>query len=148
MPAEVVGTDPGDGISGLGTTLVGATTGPIGMILGLNIDGIEIGELDVTTMNALSAPNFGWRKIISNKLKDAKTITLDLLYEKGNMAILLGHVGLVNENWTVAFPDGSTYVQAGHISKLGVQSKHDDKIMQPVTLRMSGPPTYSAASGS
>lgn len=139
--AEVLGTDPGTGISGFGTTVQGASTGPIGMLTKVTIEGAEVAEIDVTTMNALGR----WMKFVAG-LKDAKEITLEIIYEKVNMGILLAAVGGAVENWTVTFPDGSTYVNSGFIKKVGVASPHNDKITQPVTLRLVGPPTFHVGS--
>lgn len=140
MP-QVLGTDPGTGRSGFGTTLAGSIALVIGMIQKITIDGVEVGEIDVTTMNAPGK----WMKFISN-LKDAKNITLDLLYDPVNMTTLLANVG-VAQVWTVVFPGGSSYVQTGYIKTLGVGVPYNDKMMQPCALRMSGPPVFNLGSG-
>lgn len=141
MP-EVLGTDPGRGISGFGTTLEGVTTGPIGMIQRINIPGADINDIDVTTMNAPGR----WMLFVAG-LKDAKEFSIELVYHKTNMAAILTAFGAANENWTIKFPDNSTYVVSGYIKNLGTQIPHNDKISQSVTIRLSGPPVFSASSG-
>ncbi len=141
MP-EVLGTDPGTGISGFGTKLQGATQGAIGMITKITIVGQEADEYDVTTMNAPSK----YKKFIAG-LIDAKEITLELIYEPTNMAVLLAAVGAANENWTVTFPDTCTFVCSGHIKNLGTPIPFNDKITQTATIRLSGPPTFHVPSG-
>lgn len=140
--SEVLGTDPGTGISGFGTRLSGASTGAIGMITKVNINGVEVDMLQVTTMNSPGR----YRQFIAG-LKDAKDMTLELVYQKDNMAVLLAAQGAPNELWTVTFPDGSTYVQLGFFKKLGTAIPFDDKITQSASLQFSGSPTFHAGSG-
>lgn len=140
--AETAGTDPGVGISGFGTRLSGATTGPIGMITKIMIDGQEVDDIDVSTMNSPGR----YKQFVSGMI-DPKELSLELVYERINMATILAKVGGVNEVWTVTFPDASTWVQTGHIKKLGTAIPYNDKISQTVTLKMSGAPVFNAASG-
>lgn len=135
--AEVEGTDPGDGISGFGTTLKGATTGVLGMLIKLAFAGQEVNDIDITTMNNADR----WKKFIAG-LKDSKELNVDLLYEPENTGIILAHLGAAPENFTVTFPDGATWVQKGYIKSLGTQIPLDDKIMQSMTIRLSGPPAF------
>jgi hypothetical protein len=139
--AESLGTDPGTGRIGYGSTLQGSATGVIGMITKITIDGIEAADIDVTTMNSPGR----FMQFITG-LKDPKNMTLELIYESINMGILINAVGNPNETWTVKFPDSSTYAQAGHIKSVGAAIPYNDKITQPVTLRMSGAPTWTAGS--
>lgn len=140
--AEVLGTDPGKGILGMKTTLAGATTGPVGMITKIGIVGQEADEVEITTMN--SPDNY--KEFIAG-LIDAKSLSLNLLYERVNMGILLPRVGQPNEIWTIVFPDTSTFVVTGHIKQIGTEIDMKDKIMQTCTIRLSGPPAFHAASG-
>lgn len=150
MP-ETLGADPGNGISGVGTTLSGSAymsgpaAGPIGMITKLAIDGQEAGEIDITTMNTAVADSF-YRRFIA-ALVDAKGMTVSLLYERVNMTLVLALVGGKNQNWTVAFPDGSTLVVPGFVKRLSTQIPYDDKISQELMFRFSGKPIFNAASG-
>lgn len=143
MAEETLGTDPGIGESSQHTTFAGAACGPIGMIVGYNIEGGEKTELDITTLNNVS----GWMTFIQ-ALKDPKTIQLDLLFDPGNMNVLMtSFAETANDTYTATFPDGSTYVQAGFCKKVGVQGKMNEKITQSVVFRMSGPPEFNTASG-
>lgn len=137
MPTEVLGTDPGDGIEGIGTTLNGAVSGAIGMITKISIEGAEADEIDVTTMNSPGK----WRKFIAG-LKDAKGINLELVYHKVNMTKVIALVGGDNENWVITFPDGSTLTNKGFVKKLGTAIPFETKVTQQATIRLSGPPTW------
>jgi predicted secreted protein len=141
MP-EVLGTDPGSGISGMGTTLQGSVTGPIGMITKLGLAGQDTTDIDITTMNAASK----WKRFVSG-LKDSKELSLELLYEPTNSAKVLASLGGANEVWTITFPDTCTFVQTGYIKSLGMQIPMDDKISQACVIRMSGPPVFHVPSG-
>jgi hypothetical protein len=140
--AETLGTDPGLGISGFGTTLSGSTAGPIGMITKLNIDGLEATDIDVSTMNAPGAVMLNIPGML-----DPKTISIELLYERVNAAIVLALIGAANQSWTIKFPDGSTYVQTGHVKSSGIAIPMNDKISQSFVLKMSGVPVFHASSG-
>lgn len=141
MP-QVLGTDPGEGISGFGTTLEGASTGPLGMITRMQLGGLDVTtDIDITTMNTPAR----WMLFIAG-LKDAKDVSMDLLYEKTNMATILAALGGTNEAWTITFPDGSTLVCDGYIKHLGSQIPVNDKIAQTATLKLSGPPTFTPGS--
>lgn len=137
MP-QVKGTDPGDGIDGYGTTLVGATLNAIGMITRVSLSGCDADMIDITTMNTTGK----WKRFIAG-LKDAKDVSFDLVYEKANMATLLGGLGGAAEVWTIEFPDGSTFACSGVIQHLGTTSPNGDKITQTLTIKFSGQPTFT-----
>lgn len=141
--AETPGTDPGLGRIGVGTTLVGAVSGAIGMITNINIGGVEVADIDVTTLNNAAATRF---RVWIAGLKDSAEFTLTVIYESVNMALLIARTGAANETWTVTLPDGSTFVQLGHIKKLGLTIPFEDKMMTPVTFKMSGAPAFTAGS--
>lgn len=140
--SEALGVDPGDGISGFGTTLQGASTGVVGMITRAALAGFDVdNDIDITTMNSPQK----WKRFISG-LKDAKEVSLDLVYEKANMVVILGALGSANEAWTVVLPDGSTFVCSGYVKHIGTEIPMGDKIGQTLTIRFSGVPTFHAAS--
>lgn len=140
--SEALGTDPGNGIKGYGTTLQGSIAGPIGMITKLNFDGQDVTDIDITTMNSVG----GWKKFIAG-LKDSKMLNLDLLYEPTNTKLLIGLVGGANQNWTVTFPDTCSMVVSGYLKSLGTAIPIDDKISQTAAFRLSGPPAFNVPSG-
>lgn len=142
MP-QTLGTDPGSGINGTGTTLQGASTGALGMITRIGISGMESQSVDITTMNC---PN-KWKKFIAG-LKDARTLDIDLIYEKTGTAQMMAALGHANEDWTVTFPDTSTFVANGFIQRLGGESPHDNKVTQRLTIQLSGSPRWYNASSS
>jgi predicted secreted protein len=127
-----------DGISGYGTTVSGASTGALGDLTGVNIAGMDVTDLDVSTM---ASPD-RWKEFIAG-MKNAGEVTLTLLYEMGNFDAVQTAFGGPNEAWTVTFPDGSTFVCSGYIKHLGADSKMDDKITQAVTIKLSGEPVFT-----
>ena len=129
------------GISGFGTTLAGSVTGAIGQVTKISLSGQDVNDIDITTM---LSPN-GWKEFIAG-LKDAKEITLDLLYEGANMDTILGALGGENENWTITIPDAATFVCEGYVKALGTQIPMDDKISQSMTIKLSGEPEFTPAS--
>jgi len=131
-----------NGISGFGTTLSGAVSGVIVEITRIGIDGMDVPELDVTTMASTS----GWREFIAG-LKDAGALTLDLLYEKSQFSTMLGILGGTVEAWTITLPDSSTFVVDGFLKGLGAEIPMDDKILSSASLKLSGVPEFTASSG-
>lgn len=129
-----------DGISGYNTTLTGSVTGKVGQLTKLGINGMEVNDIDVTWMESPER----WREFIAG-LKDAKEIQCEALYEKANMAMLLAALGDVNEDWTILLPDGSIFMCEGYIKTLGAAIPMDDKISQPLNIKLSGKPTFTPA---
>jgi hypothetical protein len=105
------------------------------MIERISLAGIDVGEIDITTMNT-----DGWREIIAG-LKDSRELTLDLLYEPENMATLMAALG-TTQTWTITLPDGAVFQASGFLKGLGLQAPNGDKISQPATIRMNGEPTF------
>ena len=139
MP-QVLGTDPGVGISGFGCTLKGASTGVLGMIDKVALDGVEVDPIDISTMNNAQA----YKTFIAG-MKDAKSVTFDLVYEPKNTASIMTALG-VTDTWTIKLPDTCTFVGSGFITKLGTQVPKGDKISQSMTIKYSGVLTYNVGS--
>lgn len=135
------GSSMSNGISGFGTTVEGATTGEIGELTRVGLPGQEVNDIDVSTMQSPER----WREFIAG-MKDAREIQMDLLYEQDQLATVLAAVGGTNENWTVTFPDGATFVCAGYIKSTGEAAPMDDKISQTIVIKLSGKPTFTPAS--
>jgi len=131
-----------DGISGHGTTLSGESVGTIAQITRIGLPGMDVDDLDVTTMDSEEA----WREFKAG-LKDAGELELDLLYEKSNFATMLGVLGGANDTYTIAFPDSATFECGGYLKSLGLEAPQDDKVADTASFKLSGKPTFSAASG-
>jgi predicted secreted protein len=149
------------GMSGFGTVLVSELTavGEIGEIQKINIDGVDITEIDITTMRSPGA----WREFVAG-LKDAKQMTLDLLFAPVNAKLIMDQAG-IRQYWTVYFPPTSsgvpieypwasadeakraTYTQRGFIKGYSIATPHDDKISQSVTIRLLGLPVFTIPAG-
>jgi len=132
-----------DGISGFGTTLTGATTGAIAEILSVSLDGQEVSDLDGTTMDSTNR----WKEYFAG-LKEPGELSLELLYEDDNFEAIQAALGGENEVWTVALPDGASFSSDGYLKANGFASPHDERILQSVTLKLSGEPTFVEVSGS
>ncbi len=142
-PVNPPPADPGDGISGSGTQLSGSESGNIGMLLGVAFSGIKADALDITTMASPGTANSEAFKNFIAGLMEAGKVTLDSLYHESVMATLMGIVGGAKEDWTIEFPDGSTFVCAGFVDSLGPSAKNGDKIQQAVSLQLSGVPIFT-----
>ena len=127
-----------DGISGFGATLSGASTGAIAQITSISVSGMEVDDLDVTTM---LSPN-GWKEFVAG-LKDASEIALQLLYFKTAHNTIQGALGSANEAWTVTLADSATFVCSGYIKSLGIESPMEDKMTQSCTIKLSGEPEFT-----
>lgn len=128
-----------DGIKGFGTTLSGATTGAIAQITSIGVPGMEVDDIDVTTMLSTN----GWKEFVAG-LKDAGEITLQLLYHKTLTNTIEGRLGEANETWTITFPDSATFACSGYVKSLGIESPMEDKISQSCTIKLSGEPTFTS----
>ena len=130
-----------EGISGYGTTFSGSVTGDIGFVRSVSVGGMSAGDINISHLDSPGA----WEEFIAG-MKDAGDISLDVVYERTNHAALQAALGGSNENWTITFPDGSTFVCSGYINNLGVESPREDAITQSVSIKLSGAPTFNAAS--
>lgn len=142
LPSQVLGTDSDAGISGFGTTISGAVAGPIGQVTKVGLEGQDVTDIDITTMNAPSK----WMKFVAG-LKDAKTLQLELLYGPLNTNTLLAALGGATQVWTITLPDTCSFAVTGYIKSLGTQIPLNDKISQTCVIRLSGPPVFHIPSG-
>lgn len=130
-----------DGMSGFGTTLSGASVGTIANITNVEIPGMEVNNIDISTMGS---PD-GWKEFVAG-MKDAGEITLGLLYEASQHDTIQSALGGAPEDWTITLPDTSTFVCPGYISRLGITIPMDDGITQDATIKLTGKPSFTAAS--
>jgi hypothetical protein len=133
------------GTRGFGTTLSGATTGVIAEIISVGLSGQDVTDIDVSSMDS---PD-GWMEFIPGMI-NAGEIQLNILYSAAQMDAILDALGggaeQENEDWTITFSDGSTFVCSGYLKSLGTQIPMNDKIAQTVGLKLSGKPTFTASS--
>jgi predicted secreted protein len=139
------------GTHGHGTTLwVDATTAFTSTVTYTNIGNItNIGgpdraadQLDVTVMSSTGK----YREFIKGLL-DAGEISADANYDGSDSgtADLLNTLFNNTSNayyFRITWPDTSYFQSSGNMSSLGVATPHDDKITQPLTIKLTGVPAY------
>ena len=130
-----------DGMSGLGTTLTGSSTGLLGAIRKISFPGMSAGEIDLSTLDSVD----GWKEFIAS-MKDTGSLSFEVVYSAARAEALFAAFAGANETWTIALPDGSTFACDGFIKELGGEiPMENDSVVQTVGLRMSGPPTFTPA---
>ena len=127
------------GISGYGVALAGAAAGTIGEITRIGLPGIEVDDIDVTVSTSTEA----WRVFIAG-LKNAGEIEADLLYEKDNTDSVFDALA-TDDTFTITFPDDSTFACSGYLKGTGIEIPIDDRIEQTISIKLSGKPTFTAA---
>lgn len=129
------------GMSGWRTTLSGATSGSVGHIRSVSLSGIETEEVEVTTMSSSDA----FREYVTG-LSDPGEIQLDIVYTKTSFNTVFNALGdSANEEWTVTFPDSSTFKCSGFLKSVSIDSQMDEVIEGVAVLRLSGKPTFTAS---
>ena len=126
------------GQSGFGTTLGGSTAGAIGEITAISLPGYERTAIDITTMASVA----GWREFVGG-LMDAGEITLTVWYTNALCTVVAGLIDNVAETWTITLPDTHTWACSGFVTSLGGDSPMDDGVVQNITIKLSGQPTYT-----
>ena len=130
-----------DGTHGHGTTLTGSISGVIGNIM--NVDSGKTRDIiDISTMDSTSKA----REKIAGMF-DAGQLSLTINYDGSAAgvanALHAAFLSGVAETWTVVYPDGSIDAASGIVSALGAASPFDDKITQPLTIDLTGVPTFT-----
>ena len=130
------------GMSGWRTTLSGSSSGAVGHIRSVTLTGIEVEEIEVTTMSSADA----FREYV-NGLIDPGDIQLGMVYTKDTFTTVFNALGdSANEEWTVTFPDDSTFKCDGFLKNVSLDSAMDDVIEGVAILKMSGKPVFTASS--
>lgn len=129
------------GMSGWRTTLSGGTSGNVGHIRSVSLSGIETEEVEVTTMSSSDA----FREYVTG-LSDPGEIQLDIVYSKTSFNTVFNALGdSANEEWTVTFPDSSTFKCNGFLKSVSLDSQMDEVIEGVAILKLSGKPTFAAS---
>ncbi len=126
---------------GHGTTLVGASTGAMTLITNVEIGGIEVDDLDMSSMSSTNK----WREFEAG-MKNAGEASFDMLYEKDQVDAVMSALGGANEAWTITFTDGSTFVCDGYLKGTALPVPFEDKVTQSASLKLSGEPVFTPAS--
>jgi len=98
----------------------------------------EVDDIDITDFDSLEA----WREFKPG-LKDGGEVEITLQYEESQNSTLQGTLLAVTRAWQVLFPDGSDVQFNGHINGIDHEDPVDDKIMQTVTIKVTGKPIFT-----
>lgn len=85
----------------------------------------------------------GFHEYVSG-LGDGGSLTLNLLFDKTQLAALYGYLRGSGQAWSMTFPESSIVAGSGILTGLGHEVPEDDMIAVPVTIKVSGKPTFTA----
>jgi hypothetical protein len=131
------------GIGGFQTTVKGAVsfTGDVVEVTNISFPELSVTDIDVSSFD--SEDNF--MEFVGGSV-DPGVIDLELNYDKTQDVAMLASLGLANEDFTVTFPDGSTWVTDGYVNKIGGgTSAPNDKISRVMSIKCSGVPAFTPA---
>lgn len=127
---------------GFGVTLSSSTTGTIGQILSLEVSGIKTDFVDTTAADNTSACRTFLPTVI-----DPGEITFECNHDGSAtgtandlMAVFLAKT---KENWTVTFPDTTTWVCEAFITNFSIKNDVEGKVTNSVTLKCTGLPVFT-----
>lgn len=141
---------PTAAISGYGTLLKRGDAGSpetfstVGEVRSMSGPSMETDEIDVTTHSSAAAGAF---KEFIMGLIDAGSIEFDTNYVPSDPT----HIGLRNDflnrtkrNWQIVLPGAiQTISFAGYVKSMPFEFPVDDAIMQKISIRCTGAPTFS-----
>ena len=141
---------PSAAISGYGTLLKRGDAGSpetfstVGEVRSMSGPSMETDEIDVTTHSSAAAGAF---KEFIMGLIDAGSIEFDTNYVPSDPT----HIGLRNDflnrtkrNWQIVLPGAiQTISFAGYVKSMPFEFPVDDAIMQKISIRCTGAPTFS-----
>jgi len=129
-----------DATLGHSSSLAGSVAGTIGNVYNLSIQGQTGDIVDVSTWDSTDK----WKEKIAG-MKDPGTITFSVNYDgsASGVANAIYANFQVSQNWTVTFPDTSTYFVAGFINDNTITAPVGDKITQDVTIVATGVPVFT-----
>ncbi|MGL4296272.1 MAG: phage tail tube protein [Aestuariivirga sp.] len=141
---------PSAAISGYGTLLKRGDGGSpetfstVGEVRSISGPSIETDEIDVTTHSSAAAGAF---KEFIMGLIDAGSVEFDINYVPSDPT----HIGLRNDllnrtkrNWQIVLPGAiQTISFAGYVKSAPFEFPTDDAIMQKISIRCTGAPTFS-----
>ena len=131
-------------------TYIGKTTtiaGPSGNIA--NVDSIGDISLSADEIEDTTYGSNGWKTFVQG-LKDGGTFDLVLNYDStdtSNNRLITAFNSGESTQYTVTFPDSSTFVFTAFVSGVGIAVPKDEKVQRTFTMRIDGKtaPTFSEA---
>jgi len=131
-------------------TYIGKTTtiaDPSGNIA--NVDSIGDISLSADEIEDTTYGSNGWKTFVQG-LKDGGTFDLVLNYDStdtSNNRLITAFNSGESTQYTVTFPDSSTFVFTAFVSGVGIAVPKDEKVQRTFTMRIDGKtaPTFSEA---
>jgi len=131
-------------------TYIGKTTtiaDPSGNIA--NVDSIGDISLSADEIEDTTYGSNGWKTFVQG-LKDGGTFDLVLNYDStdtSNNRLITAFNAGTSTQYTVTFPDSSTFVFTAFVSGVGMAHPKDDKVQRTFTMRIDGKtaPVFSEA---
>jgi len=131
-------------------TYIGKTTtiaDPSGNIA--NVDSIGDISLSADEIEDTTYGSSGWKTFVQG-LKDGGTFDLVLNYDStdtSNNRLITAFNSGESTQYTVTFPDSSTFVFTAFVSGVGIAVPKDEKVQRTFTMRIDGKtaPTFSEA---
>jgi len=125
-----------------GWTLTGSTSGVLGKLVNVSINGLNEDEIDVTNSDSSGR----WNEFESG-FKDPGIITADMLFDPTNLETILGAFAGPNETWELK-KDTKTYRVVGHIRSTSLELPLRTASTHPIEIRCSGAPSFQSSSSS
>ena len=130
---------------GAGTSISGNVTGAIGQIED-TIGGPNASLEDIETTD-MDVDDAGYAKTFIPGLIDNGQIDITVSYDGSASgtanALDVAFRGRTAETWTITYPDTSTRQFSGYINALGQETPLGTKIMQSLSIKISGAVTFT-----
>ena len=126
---------------GNSVTLEGAVSGLIGNIKEVSSGGgLDRESLDVTELDGTAS----FYKTFMGGMVDGGSLTLTLHYLKTTCSDLMDLIVAANEAWTMTLSDGSTIINDGFVTNVGLPQIDGTEMRQDITIKWSGEPAFTA----
>jgi len=112
---------------------------PIAEITAIDGPSVSRDTIDVTSLDSTG----GYKEYVPG-FRDSGEISLTMNFTATTYEIMLDDFESDNLiNYKIETPDGSTWTFAGYITELSLSASTGDKITSNVTIKISGPVTYT-----
>jgi len=112
---------------------------PIAEITAIDGPSVSRDTIDVTSLDSTG----GYKEYVPG-FRDSGEISLTMNFTATTYEIMLDDFESDNLiNYKIETPDGSTWTFAGYVTELSLSASTGDKITSNVTIKISGPVTYT-----
>lgn len=120
---------------GYGTTLTAGTSSWSAQLTSISISGISRAALDTTHMGSgASGTDHGNATFIPSDIVDAGSIEVEGFFNSGTEP----PIDAAAEQWTITFPDTSTWVCSGFMTDFAANVPFDEKMTFSATIKLTG----------